>query len=95
MDITEHLQNTLCAAVNPIPTSHGRNQPIYERHVTKSGRNRVKDPIRNIKLRFIYIGISQYFFIENIKLIFLWDRGSNAKKFEVGDKMYSIKKQYL
>ena len=69
MDITEHLQNTLCAAV--------------------------KDPIRTIKLRFIYIGISQYFFIENIKLIFLWDRGSNAKKFEVGDKMYSIQKQYL
>ena len=28
--------------LNPIPTSHGRNQPIYERHVTKSGRNRVK-----------------------------------------------------
>ena len=28
-------------AFNPIPTGHGRNQPIYERHVTKSGRNRV------------------------------------------------------
>ena len=28
-------------SVNPIPTSHGRNQPIYEHHVTKSGRNRV------------------------------------------------------
>ena len=28
--------------VNPIPTSQGRNQPLYERHVTKSGRNRVK-----------------------------------------------------
>ena len=28
--------------VNPIPTGHGRNEPIYERHVTKSGRNRVK-----------------------------------------------------
>ena len=28
--------------LNPIPTGHGRNQPIYERHVTKSGRNRVK-----------------------------------------------------
>ena len=27
---------------NPIPTDHRRNQPIYERHVTKSGRNRVK-----------------------------------------------------
>ena len=29
--------------VNPIPTGHGQNQPIYERHVTKSGRNRVKE----------------------------------------------------
>ena len=28
-------------AFNPIPTGHGRNQPIYERHVTKSGRDRV------------------------------------------------------
>ena len=28
--------------VNPIPTGQGRNQPLYERHVTKSGRNRVK-----------------------------------------------------
>ena len=28
--------------INPIPTSHGRNQPIYERHVTTTGRNRVK-----------------------------------------------------
>ena len=27
---------------NPSPTGHGRNQPIYERHVTKFGRNRVK-----------------------------------------------------
>ena len=34
--------------VNPIPTGHGRNQPIYERHVTKSGRNRVKDSIMRI-----------------------------------------------
>ena len=30
------------ASVNPIPTGHGRNQPIYERHMTKSGRNRIK-----------------------------------------------------
>ena len=28
--------------LNPIPTIHGRNQPIYECHVTKAGRNRVK-----------------------------------------------------
>ena len=26
---------------NPIPTGQGRNQLLYERHVTKSGRNRV------------------------------------------------------
>ena len=32
----------VCLGLNPIPTGHGRNQPIYERHVTKSGRNRVK-----------------------------------------------------
>ena len=29
--------------LNPIPTGQGRNQPLYERHVTKSGRNRVKE----------------------------------------------------
>ena len=28
--------------VNPIPTGQGRDQPLYECHVTKSGRNRVK-----------------------------------------------------
>ena len=33
---------------NPIPTGHGRNQPIYERHVTKSGRNRFKRLIGRI-----------------------------------------------
>ena len=27
---------------NPIPTRRGRNQPLYERHVTTSVRNRVK-----------------------------------------------------
>ena len=26
---------------NPIPTGQGRNPPLYEHHVTKSGRNRV------------------------------------------------------
>jgi hypothetical protein len=29
-------------AINPIPTGYGRNQPIYERHVTTAGKNRVK-----------------------------------------------------
>ena len=33
--------------VNPIPTSQGRNQPLYERHVTKSGRNRAKGLFNN------------------------------------------------
>ena len=28
--------------VNPIPTGQGGNQPLYQRHVTKSGRNMVK-----------------------------------------------------
>ena len=27
---------------NPIPTSTGRNQPIYEYHMITTGRNRVK-----------------------------------------------------
>ena len=30
---------------NPIPTGQGRNQPLYERHVTKSGRNRVNKDV--------------------------------------------------
>ena len=29
---------------NPIPICHGRNQPIYECHVTTAVRNRVKPP---------------------------------------------------
>ena len=29
--------------LNPIPTSQGRNQPLYERHMTKSSRNRVNE----------------------------------------------------
>ena len=38
---------------NPILTGHGRNQPIYERHVTKSGRNRVnKKEIGSVKVSF-------------------------------------------
>ena len=31
----------------PIPNSQGRNQPLYERHMTKSGRNRVNQGIKN------------------------------------------------
>ena len=29
--------------LNPIPTGQGQNQPLYEHHVTKSGRNRVNE----------------------------------------------------
>ena len=28
-------------SINPIPSGQGRNQPLYECHATKSGRNRV------------------------------------------------------
>ena len=38
--------------LNPIPTGHGRNQPIYERHVTKSGRNRVNLTVARKKKKF-------------------------------------------
>ena len=30
-------------ALNLIPTGQGRNQPLYERHMTKSGSNRVNN----------------------------------------------------
>ena len=33
---------TLKVSFNPIPTSQGRNQPLYELHMTESGRNRVE-----------------------------------------------------
>ena len=37
---------------NPIPTSHGLNQPIYSYHMTQVGRNRVKvDEQRSINLK--------------------------------------------
>ena len=36
------MKKTIIEGLNPIPTSQGRNQPLCERHVTKSGRNRVK-----------------------------------------------------
>ena len=40
--------------LNPIPTGQGRNQPLYERQVTKSGRNMVKYLTReNIELRML------------------------------------------
>ena len=28
--------------LNPIPKGQGQNQPLYDRHLTKSGRNGVK-----------------------------------------------------
>ena len=39
LDLT---MDALSSLVNPIPTGQGRNQPLYERHVTNSGSNRVK-----------------------------------------------------
>ena len=38
--------------VNPIPTGQGLNQPLYERHVTKSGRNRVN--LTDMPAQFIF-----------------------------------------
>ena len=49
--------------LNPIPTGHGRNQLIYERHVTKSGRDRVKGPGTS-KLDWMYFELGN-----TIKLI--------------------------
>ena len=40
---------------NPIPTGQGRNQPLYERHVTKSGRNRVKLKIQKNRLKQVWM----------------------------------------
>ena len=37
-----HCYPKVVLSVNPIPTGQGRNRSLYERHVTKSGRNRVK-----------------------------------------------------
>ena len=53
--------------VNPIPTGQGRNQPLYERHVTKSGRNRVKYLIctRSNKKNTTYISIPLIFHLFN------------------------------
>jgi hypothetical protein len=41
---------------NPIPTGQGRNQPLYERHMTKSGRNRgksISQETSNQQMRFV------------------------------------------
>ena len=35
---------------NPIPTGHGRNQLIYELHVTTAGRNRVKHFVQSLHI---------------------------------------------
>ena len=40
--------NSLLNAFNHIPNGHGRNQPIYECHVTTAGRNRVKAYLTNL-----------------------------------------------
>ena len=66
----------LLYVVNPIPTGHGRNKPIYERQVTKSGRNRVKfatvlstqvkelpkkSSYTSLFLKIVYVPLLQYF----------------------------------
>ena len=38
---SENFATTVLFPFNPIPTGQGQNKPLYERHVTKSGRNRV------------------------------------------------------
>ena len=48
---------------NPVPTGQGRNQPLYEHHVTKSGRNRVNCAICYKNSQGILIRI-----IEELKL---------------------------
>ena len=40
-DVRDYLVTILEALLNPIPTGHGLNQPIYSYHVTQAGRNRV------------------------------------------------------
>ena len=56
--------------VNPIPTCQGRNQPLYERHVTKSGKNRVKRILVNFKSR--HLSALCYFTFKNgVTLILL------------------------
>ena len=39
----EQSQQKLGTILEIIPTGQGRNQPLYERHMTKSGRNKVKN----------------------------------------------------
>ena len=41
-------QNICSVSLNPIPTGHGLNQPIYSYHVTQANRNRVKRTFRSI-----------------------------------------------
>ena len=50
IDIRTALHDEAAACLNPIPTSQGRNQPLYERHMTKSGRNRVKGSGQYVRL---------------------------------------------
>ena len=45
--------------VNPIPTGQGRNQPLYERHVTKVGQNKVKQTSRKPASNLLYVVASE------------------------------------
>ena len=40
--VNENRLLTKIFQLNPIPTGHGPNQPIYDHHVTTAGWNRVK-----------------------------------------------------
>ena len=46
---------------NPIPTGQGRNLPLYERHVTKSGRNRVNIGNQGAKQQYYLFNFQNQF----------------------------------
>ena len=50
--------------VNPIPTGHGLNQPIYSYHVTQAGRNRVKIVMGLLHTYLVFIQILTIFLIK-------------------------------
>ena len=40
--LNEAQNGCTLSRIRIVPTGQGRNQPLYEHHMTKSGRNRVK-----------------------------------------------------
>ena len=64
---------TLQYQFNPIPTSHGRNQPIYECHVTTAGRVKFLQETQNLALAdwcVLLTSINNQF--RNCKYIIFW-----------------------